>query len=257
MVHVNNDHILFYKKFLGPEIANISKKWYKSTSNFCTTQTINVKVKSEIQQFQIVCDCSEYLKSQMLILLDRVEDAEDRGRGGADHEEDDDGDQDDHEHPLLGVLENLLTVSRPRASAMGRSGLRGEAHSRRGESRGTRGCGALRRASGARARPKSGNREVCEARSVARGGGGGGGCAAGLTPARDRGWRGHRGLTRLRSPGVPARCFPVLERLASPSDFEKFMNDENVENGQGYNRTNSEKGLADPEVALEDIILRH
>ena len=256
MVHVNNDHILFYKKSLGPEIANISKKWYKSASNFCTTQTINIKVKSEIQQFQIVGDCSEYLKSKMLILLNRVEDAEDCGGGGADHEEDYDGDQDNHEHPLLGVLENLLTVTRPRASAMGRSGLRSKAHTSRGE-RGTRGCGALGSASGARARPERGNREVCEARSVARGGGGGGRGAAGLTSARDRGWRGHRGLTRLRGSGIPARCFPVLERLASPSDFEKFMNDENVENGQGYNRTNSEKGLADPEVALEDIILRH
>ena len=65
----------------------------------------------------------------MLIFLDRVEDTQDRGGGGADHEQDDDGDKDNHEHPLLRVLENLLTVTRSGASSMGWSRLRGEAHS--------------------------------------------------------------------------------------------------------------------------------
>ena len=257
MVHVNNDHILFYKKFLGPEIANISKKWYKSTSNFCTTQTINIKVKSEIQQFQVVCDCSEYLKSQMLILLDRVEDAEHSGGGGAHHEEDDDGDQDDHQHPLLGVLENLLTVPGPRTSPVSRRGLRSKARrASRGQCRGARGyCALVRVSPGARARIERGDREVCEARGVARGRGGGGGRAACLAPAWHRGG-GHRGLTRLRG-RVSRRCLPVLERLPPPGDFEKLVDDENIENGQSDNRANSEKCLTDPEVALEDIILRH
>ena len=66
MVHMHNDHILFHEKFLGPEIANISKKWYKSSSNFRTAQTINVKVESEVQQFQIVSDGPEDLEAEVL-----------------------------------------------------------------------------------------------------------------------------------------------------------------------------------------------
>ena len=124
MVHMHNDHILFHEKFLGPEIANISKKWYKSSSNFRTAQTINVKVESEVQQFQIVSDGPEDLEAEVLnqsevsnlsahqsiylILLDGVEDAEHGGGGGAHHEEDDDGDQDDHQHPLLRAVQHLL-----------------------------------------------------------------------------------------------------------------------------------------------------
>ena len=123
----------------------------------------------------------------MLILFDRVEDAEHSGRGGADNEEDDDGDQDNNEHPLLGVLENLLAVPGPGASPVCRRGLRGDTRAR-GECRGARGCCALRRAStGPRARREHGDREVCEARGVACGGGGGGRSAAGLAPARHRG----------------------------------------------------------------------
>ena len=73
MVHMHNDHILFHEKFLGPEIANISKKWYKSSSNFRTAQTINVKVESEVQQLQVVCHCPKHLGWQQFKIMNKID----------------------------------------------------------------------------------------------------------------------------------------------------------------------------------------
>ena len=63
MLHMNNDHILLEKNFLRPEITNIFEQGYKSSPYLGATKTINVEVKSKVEQLQVVGDCSENLKS--------------------------------------------------------------------------------------------------------------------------------------------------------------------------------------------------
>ena len=101
MVNMNNNHILFYKKFLGPEVANISEQRHEGAPDLRAAQAVDVEVEGEVEELEVVGDGAEDLEAEVLVLLDGVEHGEHRGGRGADHEQHNDRDQDNHQHTLL------------------------------------------------------------------------------------------------------------------------------------------------------------
>ena len=69
--------------------------------------TVDIEVQSKVKKLKIVCDCSEYLESKMLVERNRIDNGEDGCRSCAADKEDHNGDENQDQPSLFRTLKRL------------------------------------------------------------------------------------------------------------------------------------------------------